>query len=155
VQAPRDQALRLGAERKEAKRAAKQQLSIVQDFSSYPPIGEHYQPRSGNLGVKNCQKQSETDMPHARATAGAVGDRRVMPSLAVVQCEPPWQESAARCRDLWRQECERLCLIECVGVFYLFAATLAWQLGGLPAATLALMRPLAWAFAFALPPSRS
>ena len=28
-----------------------------------------------------------------------------------------------------------------VGVFYLFAAILAWQLGGLPAATLALMRP--------------
>ena len=34
-----------------------------------------------------------------------------------------------------------------VGVFYLFAATLAWQLGGLPAATLALMRGTAWAFA--------
>jgi len=34
-----------------------------------------------------------------------------------------------------------------VGVFYLFAAILAWQLGGLPPATLALMRPLAWAFA--------
>ena len=34
-----------------------------------------------------------------------------------------------------------------VGVFYLFAAILAWQLGGLPAATLALMRPTAWAFA--------
>jgi hypothetical protein len=34
-----------------------------------------------------------------------------------------------------------------VGVFYLFAATLAWQLGGLPAATLALMRGAAWAFA--------
>ena len=27
----------------------------------------------------------------------------------------------------------------CVGVFYLFAAVLAWQLGGLPTATLALM----------------
>ena len=35
----------------------------------------------------------------------------------------------------------------CVGVFYLFAAILAWQLGGLPAATLALMRVTAWAFA--------
>jgi hypothetical protein len=35
----------------------------------------------------------------------------------------------------------------CVGVFYLFAAVLAWQLGGLPAATLALMRGTAWAFA--------
>jgi hypothetical protein len=34
-----------------------------------------------------------------------------------------------------------------VGVFYLFAAILAWQLGGLRPATLALMRPLAWAFA--------
>jgi len=34
-----------------------------------------------------------------------------------------------------------------VGVFYLFAAILAWQLGGLPAATLALMRGTAWAFA--------
>jgi hypothetical protein len=34
-----------------------------------------------------------------------------------------------------------------VGVFYLFAATLAWQLGGLPAATLASMRGTAWAFA--------
>jgi hypothetical protein len=36
-----------------------------------------------------------------------------------------------------------------VGVFYLFAAILAWQLGGLPAATLALMRGTAWAFALA------
>jgi len=36
----------------------------------------------------------------------------------------------------------------CVGVFYLFAAILAWQLGGLPAATLTLMRGTAWAFAF-------
>jgi hypothetical protein len=34
-----------------------------------------------------------------------------------------------------------------VGVFYLFAAILAWQLGGLPAATLALMCGAAWAFA--------
>ena len=33
-----------------------------------------------------------------------------------------------------------------VGVFYVFAAILAWQLGGLPAATLALMRGTAWAF---------
>ena len=35
----------------------------------------------------------------------------------------------------------------CVGVLYLFSAILAWQLGGLPAATLALMRGTAWAFA--------
>jgi hypothetical protein len=35
-----------------------------------------------------------------------------------------------------------------VGVFYLFAAILAWQLGGLPAATLALMRGTLWAFTF-------
>ena len=34
-----------------------------------------------------------------------------------------------------------------VGVFYLFAAILAWQLGGLPEETLALMRGVAWAFA--------
>jgi len=34
-----------------------------------------------------------------------------------------------------------------VGVFYLFAAILAWQLGGLPATTLALMRGTTWAFA--------
>src|SRR5260221_1489136 len=34
-----------------------------------------------------------------------------------------------------------------VGVFFLFTAILAWQLGGLPAATLALMRGTAWAFA--------
>jgi hypothetical protein len=34
-----------------------------------------------------------------------------------------------------------------VGVFYLFAAILAWQLGGLPAITLALMRGTAWTFA--------
>ncbi len=33
-----------------------------------------------------------------------------------------------------------------VGVLYVFAAILAWQLGGLPAATLALMRGTAWAF---------
>src|ERR1035438_6086465 len=35
----------------------------------------------------------------------------------------------------------------CLGVFYFFAAILAWQLGGLPAATLAPMRGTAWAFA--------
>jgi hypothetical protein len=34
-----------------------------------------------------------------------------------------------------------------VGVFYLFAAILAWQLSGLPPATLAQMRGTAWAFA--------
>ena len=34
-----------------------------------------------------------------------------------------------------------------VGVFYFFAAILAWQLGGLPAATLAHMRGTAWTFA--------
>src|ERR1700688_3652130 len=34
-----------------------------------------------------------------------------------------------------------------VGAFYLFAAILAWQLGGLPASTLAHMRGTAWAFA--------
>jgi hypothetical protein len=34
-----------------------------------------------------------------------------------------------------------------VVVFCLFAAILAWQLGGLPPATLALMRGTAWAFA--------
>src|SRR3954465_14757457 len=34
-----------------------------------------------------------------------------------------------------------------VGVFYLFSAVLAWQLGGLPLAPLALMRGTAWAFA--------
>ena len=33
------------------------------------------------------------------------------------------------------------------GVLYLFAAILAWQLGGLPVATLAVMRGTAWAFA--------
>jgi hypothetical protein len=34
-----------------------------------------------------------------------------------------------------------------VGVFYVFAAILAWQLGALPAATLAAMRGTTWAFA--------
>ena len=34
-----------------------------------------------------------------------------------------------------------------VGVFYLFAAILAWQLAGLPAETLARMRGTAWTFA--------
>ena len=34
-----------------------------------------------------------------------------------------------------------------VGVFYCFAAILAWQLGGLPAEILARMRGTAWAFA--------
>jgi hypothetical protein len=34
-----------------------------------------------------------------------------------------------------------------VGVFYLFAAVLAWQLGGLPVETLAAMRVSVWAFA--------
>ena len=34
-----------------------------------------------------------------------------------------------------------------VGVLYLFAAILAWQLGGLPAETLRLMRGTVWAFA--------
>src|SRR5580700_1840926 len=33
-----------------------------------------------------------------------------------------------------------------VGLFYLFAAILAWQLGGLPAETLAVMRVTVWAF---------
>lgn len=33
-----------------------------------------------------------------------------------------------------------------VGVFYLFAAVLAWQLGRLPAATLSSMGVVAWAF---------
>src|SRR5437868_7167932 len=36
-----------------------------------------------------------------------------------------------------------------VGALYLFAAILAWQLGGLPVATLALMRGTAWTFALA------
>ena len=34
-----------------------------------------------------------------------------------------------------------------VGVFYLFAAVLAWQLGGLPAESLARVRGIQWAFA--------
>jgi hypothetical protein len=34
-----------------------------------------------------------------------------------------------------------------VGAFYLFAAVLAWQLGGLRAETLAVMRVTVWAFA--------
>ena len=34
-----------------------------------------------------------------------------------------------------------------VGVLYLFAAVLAWQLGGLPAVTLAAMRVTVWALA--------
>src|SRR5438128_155822 len=35
----------------------------------------------------------------------------------------------------------------CVGALYLFAAILAWQLGGLPPAILARLRGAAWAFA--------
>src|ERR1700744_3868363 len=34
-----------------------------------------------------------------------------------------------------------------IGVLYLFAAILAWQLGSLPPATLTLMRGTTWAFA--------
>ena len=34
-----------------------------------------------------------------------------------------------------------------IGVFYLFAAVLAWQLGGLPAETLARLRVTTWALA--------
>jgi hypothetical protein len=34
-----------------------------------------------------------------------------------------------------------------VGIFYVFAAILAWQLGGLPAETLVRMRGIAWTFA--------
>src|SRR5271154_5639205 len=34
-----------------------------------------------------------------------------------------------------------------VGVFYFFAAILAWQLAGLPAQTLASLRTTTWAFA--------
>src|SRR5258708_9351739 len=34
-----------------------------------------------------------------------------------------------------------------VGVLYVFAAILSWQLGGLPAANLALLRGPGWAFA--------
>src|SRR5215467_10945865 len=37
-----------------------------------------------------------------------------------------------------------------VGVVYLFAAILAWQLGALPVETLARMRGIAWAFALCL-----
>jgi len=37
-----------------------------------------------------------------------------------------------------------------VGVFYLFAAIVAWQLGALPAPTLALMRGTAWASSLCL-----
>jgi len=33
-----------------------------------------------------------------------------------------------------------------VGVFYIFGAVLAWQLGGLPAEALGRMRGTAWAF---------
>src|SRR5882724_9258292 len=35
-----------------------------------------------------------------------------------------------------------------VGVLYLFTAVLAWQMGGLPAETLASMRITSWALAF-------
>ena len=35
----------------------------------------------------------------------------------------------------------------CVGVFFVFSAILAWQLGGVPAATRAQLRVAAWAFA--------
>jgi hypothetical protein len=35
----------------------------------------------------------------------------------------------------------------CVAVFFLFSAISAWQLGGLPAATLTHMRGITWAFA--------
>lgn len=41
-----------------------------------------------------------------------------------------------------------------VGVFYLFAAILAWQLGGLPAATLRSCAAQRGRSPFALPPSR-
>jgi len=34
-----------------------------------------------------------------------------------------------------------------VGIFYVFAAILAWQLGGLPGESMARMRSVAWAFA--------
>ena len=34
-----------------------------------------------------------------------------------------------------------------LGIFYFFAAALAWQLAGLPASTVASMRLTAWAFA--------
>ena len=36
-----------------------------------------------------------------------------------------------------------------VGVLYLFAALLAWQLGGLPPQALRQLRPVGWTFAFA------
>src|SRR5678809_1153059 len=36
-----------------------------------------------------------------------------------------------------------------VSVFFVFAAVLAWQMGGLPPATLAAMRGTAWTFALA------
>jgi hypothetical protein len=36
-----------------------------------------------------------------------------------------------------------------VGIFYFFAAVLAWQLGGLPIKTVAAMRVIVWAFALA------
>jgi hypothetical protein len=42
-----------------------------------------------------------------------------------------------------------------VGVLYLFAAGLAWQLGGLPKETLARMRVIRWGSPAALRPSRS
>ncbi len=35
----------------------------------------------------------------------------------------------------------------CVGILYIFTAILAWQLGSLPAASLALLRSTLWAFA--------
>ncbi|HKV91208.1 MAG TPA: hypothetical protein VJW20_01530 [Candidatus Angelobacter sp.] len=35
-----------------------------------------------------------------------------------------------------------------VGIFFLFSAILAWQLGGLPAETLARLRGITWAFVF-------
>jgi len=34
-----------------------------------------------------------------------------------------------------------------IGVFYVFSAVLAWQLGGLPPETLARMRGITWSFA--------
>jgi hypothetical protein len=36
-----------------------------------------------------------------------------------------------------------------VGILYLFAAVLAWQLGGLPPETMARVRVIAWTFALA------
>ncbi|MGP0002363.1 MAG: LIC_13387 family protein [Acetobacteraceae bacterium] len=41
-----------------------------------------------------------------------------------------------------------------VGVFFLFASVLAWQLGRIPPTTLASMRVVAWAFASLLPSSQ-